>query len=211
MQYQNITNFLDNTANQQTKFRTKNWVEINDDAHGTYDTNSKIKLKTSILKYSLYDYSDAYIIMSITIMVPNAGGAASPNNRKKNIIFKNCAPYTDSISEINNIKVGNVTDFDIVMLIYSLIEYNDNYSKKQRSLWQYYRNGLSLNANDAIANFPADDNNSVSFTFKTKIADRTENDGTKDVKIMAQQKYLTNFRTTYEMPLVNFEINVMLD
>ena len=83
MQYQNITNFLDNTANQQTKFRTKNWVEINDDAHGTYDTNSKIKLKTSILNYSLYDYSDAYIIMSITIMVPNAGGAAAPNNRKK--------------------------------------------------------------------------------------------------------------------------------
>ena len=61
MEYQKIINLLDNTPNQPTKFRTKNWVEINDDARVTYNTNSKIKFKTSMLKSSLCDYSDAYM------------------------------------------------------------------------------------------------------------------------------------------------------
>ena len=67
MEYQNIINLLDNTPNQPnqpTKFRTKSWVEINDDARGTHNTSSQIKLKTSILKSSLFDYSDAYILVS---------------------------------------------------------------------------------------------------------------------------------------------------
>ena len=59
MEYQKIINFLDNTPSQLTKFRTKNWVEINDDAHGTYNNNSQIKSKTSMLRSSLWDYSDA--------------------------------------------------------------------------------------------------------------------------------------------------------
>ena len=59
MQYQKIINLLDNTPNQPSKFRTKNWVKINDDSHGTYNTNSQTKIKTSMLKSSLCDYSDA--------------------------------------------------------------------------------------------------------------------------------------------------------
>ena len=59
MEYQKIINFLDNTPNQPTKFRTKNCLEINDDARGTYNTNIQIKYKTSMLKSSLCDYSDA--------------------------------------------------------------------------------------------------------------------------------------------------------
>ena len=64
MEYQKITNLLDNTPNQPTTFRTKNWVEINGDTRGTYNTNSQIKFKTSMLKSSLCDYSDAYIVVS---------------------------------------------------------------------------------------------------------------------------------------------------
>ena len=59
MEYQKIINLLDNTPNQPSKFRTKNWVKINDDSHGTYNTNSQTKIKTSMLKSSLCDYSDA--------------------------------------------------------------------------------------------------------------------------------------------------------
>ena len=59
MKYQKIINLLDNTTYQSTKFRTKNWVKINDDSRGTYNTNSQIKFKTSMLRSSLYDYSDA--------------------------------------------------------------------------------------------------------------------------------------------------------
>ena len=59
MGYQKIINLLENTPNQPTRFRTKKWVEINDESRGTYNTNSKIKFKTSILRSNLCDYSDA--------------------------------------------------------------------------------------------------------------------------------------------------------
>ena len=58
MEYQKIIKFLDNTPNQPSKFRTKNWVEINNDARGTCNTNSQIKFKASMLKSSLLDYRD---------------------------------------------------------------------------------------------------------------------------------------------------------
>ena len=60
---------LDNTLNQPIKFRTKNWVEINDDTRGTYKSNSPIRFKTSMLKSSLWDYSDAYILVSGLISI----------------------------------------------------------------------------------------------------------------------------------------------
>ena len=64
---------LDNTPNQPSKFRTKNWVETNDDARGIYNKNSQIKLKTSMLKSSLCDYSDKYILLNVTITIGGAG------------------------------------------------------------------------------------------------------------------------------------------
>ena len=67
MEYEKIINLLENTPNQPTKFRTKNWVEINDDSRGTYNTNSQIRFETSMLRSSLCDYSEAYILVSGTI------------------------------------------------------------------------------------------------------------------------------------------------
>ena len=64
---------LYNVPNQPTKFRIKNWVEINDDARGTYNTNSQINFKTSMLRSSLFDYSDAYILLSGAITIRRAG------------------------------------------------------------------------------------------------------------------------------------------
>ena len=60
--YQKIINLLGNTQDQPSKFKTKNWVEINDDSRGTYNINSQIKFKTAMLKSSLYDYSDLYML-----------------------------------------------------------------------------------------------------------------------------------------------------
>ena len=68
MEYQKIINLLDNTPNQPSKFRTKNWVLINDDARGSYNKNSQGKFKTSMLKSSLCDYSDTYILVKETIL-----------------------------------------------------------------------------------------------------------------------------------------------
>ena len=63
MQHEKIINLLDNTPNQPTKFRAKHWVEINDETRETYNTNSKIRFKTSKLRPRICDYSDTYILV----------------------------------------------------------------------------------------------------------------------------------------------------
>ena len=110
MKYQKMKNLLDNTPNQPTKFRTKNWVEINYEQRGTYNTYSQIKFKTSMLRSSLWDYSDIYIyiyiLVSGTIIVPVQEGN-NPNNANKEVVFKNCALFTDCISDIKNTQIYN--------------------------------------------------------------------------------------------------------
>ena len=107
-------------------------VKINDDSRGTCNTNSQIKFKTSMLRTSLCDYSDGYILVSGTIIITGEGNddaARRLDERNKGVIFKNCAPFTDCISEINNTQIDNAKDIDVVMPMYHLIEYSDNYSK----------------------------------------------------------------------------------
>ena len=128
MEYQKIANLIDDASNQPSKFRTKNWVEINDESRGTYNVNSQIKFKTTMLKSSLCDYSDTYILVKGTIAGPHA------NNTNKKVIFKNCAPFSNCISEINNTQVDNAKDIDIVIPIYNFIKYNDNYTKTSGNL-----------------------------------------------------------------------------
>ena len=118
---------LENTSNQPSKFRTQNWVKINDESRGIYNVNSQIKIKTTMLKSSLCDYNDAYIVVKGNITVNNtaAGGAAASNTNKK-VIFKNFAPFTNCISEISNTKIDDALDIDTVMPIHNLIDYSDN-------------------------------------------------------------------------------------
>ena len=100
MDYQKIINLLDNTSNEPSKFRTKNWIEINYESRGPYNVNSQIKLITWMLKSSLCDYCDAYILVKGNIKVNNtAVDDAAANNVTKKVIFKNCAPSTSCISE----------------------------------------------------------------------------------------------------------------
>ena len=137
MEYQKIANLIDDTSNKPSKFRTKNWVEINDESRGTYNVNSQIKFKTTMLKSSLCDYSDAYILVKGTITISGAGADAAArqaDERDKGVAFKNCALFTNCISEINNMQVDNAKDIDIVMPTYNLIQYSDNYAKTTGSL-----------------------------------------------------------------------------
>ena len=85
MEYQKIANLLDSASNQPSKFRTKNWVEINDESRGTYSVNRQIIFKTSMLRSSLCDYSDACILVKGNITVNNiaAEDAAANNTNKK--------------------------------------------------------------------------------------------------------------------------------
>ena len=134
MEYQKIKNLLQNTPNQSRKFRTKNWVEVNDESCGTYNVNSQIKFKTSMLSSSLCDYSDAYIFVNVTITVPNAAAGRAAASNRKTIIIKNDAPFTNCVSEVNNTQIDNGKDTDIVVQMYNLIEYGDNYSETSGSL-----------------------------------------------------------------------------
>ena len=204
MEYQKIANLLDDkTSNKRSKFRTKKLVKINDESRGTYNANSQIKFKTTMLKSSLCDYSDEYILVKGTITIAGAGddaAARQADERDKGVIFKNCAPFTNCISEINDTQVDNAKDIDIVMPMYNLIEYSDNYVKTSVSLWQYYRDEPNNNLAD-----------SESFKFKVKITGKIPaNDNEKDVEIMVPLKYLSNFWRTLEMPLINCEVNLIL-
>ena len=193
MEYQKITNLLDNASNQPSKFRIKNWFEINDESRGGCNVNSQVKFKTTMLKSSLCDYSDAYILVkgTTTVADTSATGAAA-NNTNKKVIFINFAPFTNCISEVNNIQVDNAKYIDIVIPMYNLIEYNDNYSKPSGSLWQYCKDIPAVN-NGNIADFNG--TNAIdSFNFKLKITGQTDNDGEIDnVNLMVPVKYLSNF------------------
>ena len=90
---------LNNESSKPSKFRTKNWVEINDDVRGVYSPNKQIRFKTAMLISSLCDYSDAYVLVKENISVNNtAAGGAAANDTGKKAMFKNCVPFTNCIS-----------------------------------------------------------------------------------------------------------------
>ena len=202
MEYQKIVNLLDTESNQPSKFRTRNWVEINDESRETY-TSIDVKFKTTMLRSNLCDYADSYVLVKGTITITGAGdddAAKRLDERNKSIIFKNCVPFTKCISRINNKDIYNAQDIDIVMPMYNLIEYSDNYSKTSGGLWQYYKDDQNNNITQ-----------SESFKSKIKITGKTPAAGnTKDVEIIVPLKYLSNFWRTLEMPLINCEVNLIL-
>ena len=128
MEYKKIIKLVDDTPNQPTKFQAKHWVEINDESRVTCNTNSQIKFKTSMLRSSLCDYSDAHILVRGTITEAEVAVGGGNNNIQE--VFKNCAPFTNYINEINNAQLDNAKNVDIVIPMYNLIEYSHNYSKQ---------------------------------------------------------------------------------
>ena len=103
-----------------------------------YNTNSDIKFSTTMVKSSLCDYIHAYILVKGTIASTGVGAGAAArqaNERDKGIIFKNCVPFINCKTEINNTEMYNAKDIGIVMPMYNLIQYSDNYSKTSRSLF----------------------------------------------------------------------------
>ena len=148
-----------------------------------------------MLKSSLCDYSDVYIPAKGTILIAAQAGD-NPNNENKEIVFKNCAPSTDCISETKGFDDANkdhAKKIDTIPMC-NFIKYSDNYPKKLGTLWQYSRYKPFLGADGAIADFIADNNNSALFKFKQKAIGKTAAaNGRKDVEIMVSLKYLSNF------------------
>ena len=156
-----------------------------------------------MLMSNLFDYADAYILVNGTITITGAGAddaTRQVDERDKGVIFKNFASFIKCISRINSTEIDNAKDIDIVMPMYNVTEYSDNYSKTSGSLWQYYKDDPNNNLKD-----------SESFNSKVKITGETPADrNTKDVEIIVPLKYLSNFWRTLEMSLINCEVNLIL-
>ena len=175
MEYQKITNLLDNTSDKVPRFITKKWIEIYDQSGETYNTNKQIRLKTSMLRSDLCDYSDAYINVKEDITVRATDGANNIRDKKNRpLAFKNNAPFISCISKINGVLIENAQALDILMPMYNLLKYSKNYSKTSVSLWNYYRDELTDETNDD--NGPNKNViNSKSFIYKASITGSTYN------------------------------------
>ena len=125
MEFQKILSFFDTISDNKDlpKCVTKKWIEVYDQSQGNYNVNKEIRIKTSMLRSDLCDFSDVYIVAKGTITVTN------PNDAKRNnaVAFKNNAPFINCISKINGIKIDNAEDLDVAMPMYNLLEYSKNY------------------------------------------------------------------------------------
>ena len=125
MGYQKIIIFLDNKSNQPSKFGTKIQIEINYDSLGVCKTGNQIRFKTSMLKSSLCDYSDAYILVIGTITTTGAGtytDAKRIDERNNEVIFKSCGLFIKCTREIKDGQIDHGKDLDIWCLC--IIQYN---------------------------------------------------------------------------------------
>ena len=158
MEFQEIANFLNTMSDDKdlSRFATKSWIEVHDQSEKNYNPNKKIRIKTSMLRSDLCDFSDAYIVVEGDITLEGDNNA---NKRNKNLAFKNNAPFINCISKINSLKIDNAEDLDVVILMYNLLEYSKNYRKTTSSLRNYYRDEPS---NPLSSNFE-------SFKYKTII------------------------------------------
>ena len=136
MEFQKIVNILDTTSDDKDLPRsvTKKRIVVFDQSGGNFKANKEIRIKTSMLRSSLCDYTDEYIIVEGDITLEGDNDA---NKRNKNLAFKNNALFINRICKINGVKTANAGDLDVVMPMYNLREYSKNYRKTTRSLWNY--------------------------------------------------------------------------
>ena len=166
METQKILNSLNGSDNENSKFASKEWYFIDSESKGNYSKDDTIKILTRSIESSLCDYSDAYILVSGNII-------ATPNNAAIQVAFKNCAPFKDCRTEINDALVDYADFINISMPMYNLIEFSDNYSDTWGSLWDFKRDEIVNNAD--VSN----DDYAPSFKYKASIIGDTENNGRK--------------------------------
>ena len=238
MEYDKINNLLlseDNESEKLSKFVTREYVRVNT-LSNPYNENKSIRFKTPMLRSNLCDYSDAYILVKCTITVTAPRVNNNVNNirdkRNRPVILKNNAPFVSCITRINGELIEDADDLDIVLSMYNLLEYSKNYRKTIGSLYNYYRDKLSDDADDN--NF---DNikvvNSNTFKYKNKIignaydvdaripnpdgAGQIDNpiynvnkNGMQEVELAIPLKYLGNFWRALNIPLISCEVSLEL-
>ena len=166
----------------------------------------QIKYDTRVLKPNLCDYAEAYILVNGSIRAANALNATR-------LALKNCAPFTKCNLEINDEHVDTAENLDIVMPMYNLIEYSDNYQDSSATLYQYKRDKPP--EDDAVADLTADNSDSLKYKINllgnvTQVAGDAAGVRRLNVKVVVPLKYLSNFFRSLEMILINCEIKLNL-
>ena len=193
MENQKIINLLDKNDTDSKHFSTKKWYIINDENNTNYGVDNNtganapdtIKYDTRVLKPNLCDYAEGYILVDGTIR-----GDAATNATK--LALKSCTPFTKCNLEINDEHVDTAENLEIVMPMYNLIEYSDNYQDSSATLYQYKRDEPP--EADAIADLTV--NNSSSFKYNVNLLGNPDLDGgiaKRSVKVVVLLKYLSNF------------------
>ena len=182
MESQKIIDLLDSNDNESQKFATKRWYIINDqntgnNAYGNGEDGTTIKFETKVVKPNLCDYSDAYILVILV--------TGNIQNKPANsvVAFKTCAPFRACDVTINDEHIEKAEDLDIVMPMYNLLEYSDNYQDSTRSLYQFKRDE------------PPDDNANVgnattSLVYKSKLIKGNDDNNVNNVIYLKYLKYL---------------------
>ena len=169
METQKIINLLNDSEKLNSKFVTRKWYIINDQNNGQYgrgnENDSTIKFESKVIKPNLCDYSDAYILVTGDIKVKAAAADT-------NVAFKNCAPFTRCVTHINDEHVETAENLDIIMPMYNLIEYSDNYADSSGSLYQFKRDESSINNAGNLLNVALD--NSTSFKYKASLSGKSD-------------------------------------
>ena len=192
MESQKIINLLVSNDNDSQKFATKRWYIINDqntgnNAYGNGEDGTTMKFETKVIKPDLCDYSDTCILVTGNIQ-----------NKPANSVVA----FTCDVT-INDEHVEKAEDLDIVMPMYNLLEYSDNYQNSTGSLYQFKRDEPPDN-NAEVGN------NTTSIMYKSKLIKGTDNNNVNNVKLVVPLKYVSNFFRSLEMPLVNCKIDLEL-
>ena len=199
MESQKIINLLDTNDNKSEKFATERWYIINDqntgnNAYGNGEDGTTIKYEAKVIKPNLRDYSDAYILVIGNIQNKPANSI---------VAFKNCPPFRTCDVTINDEHIEKAEDLPIVIPMYNLLEYFDNYQNSTGTLYQFKRDE------------PPDDNadvanNTTSLVYKSKLIKGTDDNNVNNVKLVVPLKYVSNFFRSLELPLVNCKIDLEL-
>ena len=214
MENQKIINLLYKIDADSKHCATKKWCIINDENNTNYGVNKDtgadnpdtIKFNTRVLKPNLCGYAEAYILVDDTIRGTNAVNATR-------LAFKNCAPFTKCNLEINDEHVDTAENLDIVMPMYNLIEYSNNYQDSSATLYQHKRDEPP--EDDVVADLTADNSDTFKYKIKllgnvTEVAGNAAGVRRLNVKVVVPLKYLSNFFRSLEMPLINCKIKLNL-
>ena len=211
MEYQKLINILGDVSDKvMPRFITEKWIEIYDESGGTFNVNKEVRFKTPQLISDLCDWNCAYLVVKVKISTTDP----DDNAYDRKLALKNNAPFFSFILKINGNLVENAEDLGIVMPLYCLLCYSNNYRKTTGSLCNYYRdepNSGHNNNNRNRIHYSIKD--SESFDYKTGITGKLPDneDDLENIEIVMPLEHLSRFMRQWDILLIYCGISLKLN